>query len=249
MDFTNFSYKEVKKMKITSLFVAVMLTLFQTTFSFAGEKEELIGKSLFMRYCAQCHGKNGTGKGINTKSIVMDPAPKDLCDIEQPYMNKKENGLLIEFIKFGGKKVTASHSLMPYWDKTLSEYEIFTLAAFIRTLHKHDQPPVDFSNANKEKPKITISQIDVESATQADIKAGKRIYKENGCIGCHAVKIFGGVSGPNLSGVGNRLNAQQIWKIIKYPSSVKPDSKMPAYDINDEDGISLVTYMLSLKRG
>ncbi len=235
-------------MRISILFVALMLALFPTTFSFAGEKEEMIGKILFMRYCAQCHAKNGNGQGINTKSIAMDPAPKDLCDIAQPYMKKKDNGLLIEFIKYGGKKDALTHSLMPYWNKTLSEYEIFTLAAFIRTLHKHDQPPVDFSNASKEKPKIAVSQINVESSAPGDIKAGKIIYKKNGCIGCHAVKIFGGVSGPNLLGVGNRLDAQQIWKTIKYPSSVKPDSKMPAYDINDKNGTSLVAYLLSLKR-
>tara|TARA_B100000315_G_scaffold8245_1_gene8167 strand:+ start:20418 stop:21128 length:711 start_codon:yes stop_codon:yes gene_type:complete len=234
-------------MKITSLFVALILALFQTNFSFAGEKEEMIGKNLFMRYCAQCHGKYGNGQGINTKSIVMDPAPKDLCDIAQPYMKKKDNGILVEFIKFGGKKDALTHSLMPYYNKTLSEYEIFTLAAFIRTLHKHDQPPVDFSKANKEKPKITVSKINIDSSTQGDIKAGKIIYKKNGCIGCHAVKMFGGVSGPNLLGVGNRLNAQQIWNIIRYPSSVKPDSKMPAYDINDKDGTLLLAYLLSLK--
>ncbi|MGR3179248.1 MAG: c-type cytochrome [Candidatus Anammoxibacter sp.] len=234
-------------MRITNLFVALMLAFFQTTFSFAGEKEEFMGKQLFMRYCAQCHGVRGTGDGVNTKSIVMDPAPKDLCDIEQPYMRKKENGILIEAIKLGGKKDTVTHSLMPYWDKTLSEYEILTLAAFIRTLHKHDQPPVDFSKANKEKPKITVSQININNPTQADIKAGKRIYKENGCIGCHAKRGFGGASGPDMSGVGDRLDAQQIWKIIKYPSSIKPDSKMPAYDINEEDGTLLVAYLLSLK--
>ncbi|MEE9165134.1 MAG: cytochrome c, partial [Nitrospinota bacterium] len=92
-----------------------------------------------------------------------------------------------------------------------------------------------------------VSQINISNPTQADIKAGKRIYKENGCIGCHAKRGFGGASGPDLSGVSNRLDAQQIWKIIKYPSSIKPGSKMPAYDINEEDGTLLVAYLLSLK--
>ena len=69
-------------MRILSSIIILMLALFQPLFSFAGEKEEAMGKQLFMRYCAQCHGEKGLGDGPNVKAAEMDPQPRDLCDIE-----------------------------------------------------------------------------------------------------------------------------------------------------------------------
>lgn len=233
-------------MRILSCLIVLMIVFFQSTLSLAGEKEEAMGKQIYMRYCSQCHGEKGTGEGINSDSEAMDPAPQDLCDIEKPYMKEKDNVYLIEAIKLGGQRAFVT-PLMPHWYKTLSEYEIMSVAAFIRTLHKHDQPPIDFSNANTEKPKITVAKLNIPNPTKMEKKIGKKIYKKNGCLGCHSIYEYGGTSGPVLDGVGSRLDPQQIWQIIIYPSSIKPDTKMPAFDINDENGALLVAYLSSLK--
>lgn len=233
-------------MKIIGLFIIFTLTFFQADFSFAGEKEEAMGKQLFMRYCKVCHGEKGMGDGVNSESESMDPIPQDLCDIEKPYMMEKDNKYLIEAIQLGGKRAFVT-PLMPHWDKTLSEYEILTLAAFIRTMHKHNQPPIDFKGASTDKPKIDVGEIKIGELTRADRKIGKRLYKKNGCQGCHSINEFGGTSGPELSTIGGKLNAQKLWQIILDPASVNGDSKMPAYDIKEENGSLLVGYLLTLK--
>ncbi len=234
-------------MRIVSVFIALVMVVSLATFSFAGEKEEAMGKQLYMRYCEQCHGEKGDGDGVNSDSEAMDPAPQDLCDIEKPYMKEKDNAYLIKAIKMGGKVANVT-PLMPHWYKTLSDYEVVTIASYIRTLHKHDQPPVVFAGVSKDKPKITVTPIKINNPlSKMDKKIGKRLYKKNGCMGCHLINEFGGTSGPDLSAIGSKLSAEQLWKVIVDPSSVNSKSKMPATDIEPENGALLVGYMLTLK--
>ena len=40
-------------MRIIGLFIVLSMVFFQADFSSAGKKEEVLGKQLFMRYCAQ----------------------------------------------------------------------------------------------------------------------------------------------------------------------------------------------------
>ncbi|HJP19354.1 MAG TPA: c-type cytochrome [Nitrospinota bacterium] len=233
-------------MRILSLIIVLMLALFQPVFSFAGEKEEAIGKQLFMRYCAQCHGEKGLGDGTNVTAAEMDPAPRDLCDIEKPYMKTKDNTYLIKAIAEGGLGIEKS-ALMPQFKYTLSEYEIYTIAAFIRTLHKHDSPPLDFSKANRKKETISIKKVEIGESGRRDILMGKKVYKKYGCSGCHAINERGGSTGGDLSTVGSKLDGHKMWQIIKDPMSINGKSKMPAYEIEEETGIILVKYLLSLK--
>ena len=233
-------------MRILSSIIILMLALFQPVFSFAGEKEEAIGGQLFMRYCAQCHGEKGLGDGTNVTAAEMDPAPRDLCDIEKPYMKTKDNTYLIKAIADGGLGIEKS-ALMPQFKTTLSEYEIYTIAAFIRTLHKHDSPPLDFSKANRKKETISIKKVEIGEAGRRDILMGKKVYKKYGCSGCHAINERGGSTGGDLSTVGSKLDGHKMWQIIKDPLSINGKSKMPAYEIEEETGIILVKYLLSLK--
>lgn len=233
-------------MRILSSIIILMLAFFQPVFSFAGEKEEAMGKQLFMRYCAQCHGEKGLGDGPNVKAAEMDPQPRDLCDIEKPYMKTKDNTYLIQAIAEGGLGIDKS-ALMPQFKSTLSDYQIHTVAAYIRTLHKHDAPPLDFSKAKRTKESIVVNKIETGKTSKRDKLMGKKVYKKYGCSGCHAIKENGGSSGGDLSTVGLKYDAHKMWQIIKDPLSVNTDSQMPAFNIDERTGVILVKYLSSLK--
>ncbi len=237
------------KVRISKLLIVLILVILQPAFSFAGEKEEAMGMQIYLRYCAQCHGEKGMGDGPNVKAAGMDPVPRDLCDIKKPYMKNKDNDYLIKAIALGGLGIDKSQ-LMPKFNNTLSEYELFTLVAFLRTLHKHDALPLDFSKVKKTKRKdIVVEKLKIkpDKVSRREIMIGRKIYNKYGCSGCHSIEKRGGVSGGSLTAVGEKLDAPTIWQVIKDPSSVNRESRMPVYNINEEAGELLVKYLMSLK--
>jgi mono/diheme cytochrome c family protein len=49
------------------------------------------------------------------------------------------------------------------------------------------------------------------SSTSADPRVrGAQVFTETGCPQCHTIRQHGGTKGPDLSGVGRRLNETQI---------------------------------------
>ena len=90
-------------------------------------------------------------------------------------------------------------------------------------------------------------------------KAGEQQFLLSGCVGCHTVKgnaVAVGVIGPNLSHVGSRTtiasgvlqnNADGMRKWLSNSPAVKPGSKMPNLNLNDDQIQKLTAYLDSLK--
>jgi len=95
----------------------------------------------------------------------------------------------------------------------------------------------------KPKPKPPV--------VKADPAAGKKVYKINGCAGCHAIKGEGGMSGPDLSSYATDKMKDAKWTAIQIqdPKKHKPDSAMPGYSdkIKGKDLTNLSAYLLTLK--
>ena len=87
------------------------------------------GKVLFLKFCAHCHGIHGGGDGFNAEFLDKDPA--DLSDPK--FQAKRSNEKIFRAISLGGQKVKKSH-LMPPFEYTLSEGEIWSLVLYIRNL-------------------------------------------------------------------------------------------------------------------
>jgi cytochrome c oxidase cbb3-type subunit 3 len=87
------------------------------------------GRLLYRDNCAQCHGLEGSGKGINAPHLEV--APRNHTDYEE--MNARTNEELFKAISEGGQAVNKS-VLMPNWGHTLSEEDINNLIAFLRKL-------------------------------------------------------------------------------------------------------------------
>lgn len=89
-------------------------------------------KQVFDFYCAQCHGVNGDGKGINVgKDFATDP--RNFTNAAD--MAKRTDEDIRTVIKDGGPSISKS-PLMPPWGATLSAAEVNDLLAYIRKFAK-----------------------------------------------------------------------------------------------------------------
>lgn len=67
------------------------------------------------------------------------------------------------------------------------------------------------------------------------------------CIACHSLGGQGGVVGPALDGVGDRLASDFIQKWLRDPLAVKPDSKMPKLPLSEATITELVAFLSNQK--
>ena len=81
----------------------------------------------------------------------------------------------------------------------------------------------------------------------ADVQKGLKAWSNSGCTNCHRIGDDpGGDMGPALTDIGDRFTYQQLVTWIRNPQSVKPDSRMPAQDLSDEDLDCLAKYLSML---
>jgi mono/diheme cytochrome c family protein len=90
-----------------------------------GNSEE----SLYLKYCAACHGVNGEGNGYNAKYLPKAPA----SHADKSYMSIRPDDTLFDGVYAGGY-ILNKHHFMPSWGQTLSNEEIRQLVAYMRKL-------------------------------------------------------------------------------------------------------------------
>jgi cytochrome c2 len=86
-----------------------------------------------------------------------------------------------------------------------------------------------------------------DSQMAMEVKKGNEVFSQSGCLKCHKIGDEGGTIGPDLSKIGQKMTIAQLTAWIKNPQAVKPDAKMPAQNIADEDMKNLTMYLSMLK--
>ncbi len=110
-------------------------TLIAAAFVFAGvsgisQAQAEDTEKVFQFYCAQCHGANGDGKGINvTEDFPVTPRAFN----NAAEMNKLTDADLRNVIREGGP-IASKSEMMPPWGKTLTDAEIDGLVKKLRDL-------------------------------------------------------------------------------------------------------------------
>jgi mono/diheme cytochrome c family protein len=84
--------------------------------------------------------------------------------------------------------------------------------------------------------------------TEEEINKGKELYDAKGCRSCHAISD-GGVVGPNLKRVGDRLENGYIFSHLKDPHMEMPDAVEPNYELTDEEATAITHYLMSCISG
>ena len=110
----------------TKLFLLLLLA----AFSVQAQAKEAPADN-YKAYCVQCHGSEGTGKGVNVRD--MSVVPRDHTDAKA--MSGRSDETLFKAIKEGGPSIEKS-ILMPPWGSTLSDEEINDLVQHLRMLCK-----------------------------------------------------------------------------------------------------------------
>lgn len=115
-----------------SRFVTMIAVALGLAMSAAGSAQAEDAKQVFDFYCAQCHGVNGDGKGVNvTKSFSTDPRNFTVT----ADMEKRSDDDIRTVIRDGGPAISKS-PLMPPWSATLTDAQVDGLLAHIRKLCK-----------------------------------------------------------------------------------------------------------------
>ncbi len=76
---------------------------------------------------------------------------------------------------------------------------------------------------------------------------GRKLIEESSCIGCHNINGFRGNWVPSLDGIGSKVNRTWLFNWLKKPKSYFPNSRMPNFQLNDEE-INLLTDFLMAQK-
>ena len=96
---------------------------------------------------------------------------------------------------------------------------------------------------------FVTDEIDLDSfanvePTNNEINHGKELYDAKGCKTCHTIQE-GGIVGPNLKRVGDRMENGFIFFHLKDPHHETPDAVEPDYNLSDEEATALTHYLMS----
>ena len=83
------------------------------------------GKKIFNRNCQFCHGIEGKGDGVATKSPVDSIFPYDLT---KTLLTKKQ---IFLYTKFGGKHWGTDKNDMPSWSKKYNDFKLRSVARYV----------------------------------------------------------------------------------------------------------------------
>jgi mono/diheme cytochrome c family protein len=150
------------------------------------------GKTLYLKYCVQCHGEKGDGNGYATAHLL--PRPRDFTSGKFKVRTTPSGALpthldLVNIIRKG-----MPYTSMPAWPN-LTDQEVSDLAYYTKTFSP------DFAVAeNVPKP---LELPSAPASTNETIELGKKLYEENGCLKCHGA--VGRGDGPSASTLADDL--------------------------------------------
>jgi len=94
------------------------------------------------------------------------------------------------------------------------------------------------------RPDLTVKPDQVAKM----VELGQRLYENKyGCNGCHSLGADGGKVGPALDRAGFRLNGTWIYRWVKNPQAMKPETRMPALGLSDADAKAVTMYLGTLR--
>ncbi len=85
--------------------------------------------------------------------------------------------------------------------------------------------------------------------TAEEVERGRKIFQAKGCFSCHTAGDGpGGVVGPDLRELGNRMHPGAVWFHLKNPHEVNPYSAEPDYGLADDQVRALAAYLSTRKQ-
>jgi len=199
------------------------------------------GKGIFEAHgCSGCHGATGAGT----------TAAPTLVGITGKFPQAQLIGLLHD----PTAKMRAGH--MPAVD--ISADDMSALLSYLAVLGTNAanvpassgvspaQPSSQGSEANS-KPGVPGSTQPVSSIKLSAVaSAGRQMFEERGCVGCHGPAGSGGAKAPAIAPLIAKVADTQITQLLLAPNAKMKAGGMPAVDASPADLASLVAYLRTL---
>jgi mono/diheme cytochrome c family protein len=153
------------------------------------DTQHATGRTLYLKYCSQCHGENGDGEGY--AAVHLRPKPRNFTTGKFKIRTTPSGALpvhqdLVNIIKRG-----MPYTSMPAWPN-FTDQEVSELANFVTTFSP------DFSNPEKAAKPVSLPSA--PRSSKESIEQGKKLYEETGCAKCHGNLGRGdGPSAPTLA--------------------------------------------------
>jgi mono/diheme cytochrome c family protein len=208
--------------------------------------EAVDGRALVFGRCASCHDL--TGPAPRTYQGVVDRKAPDLfyagskfnrawlADwLQRPSPIRWSGVMFLNHIaNDGGKERIAERTVKPC-PARLSRTEAEAAADYLMTL---------------QDPAMKTGVVDPTKKLRKR-KAYRLFTKQLPCIGCHRIKVGkrqkGGISGPDLSEAGERLNPDWIYARIENPQYWDPKTWMPRIAMSHRKREMLTRFVSSMK--
>ena len=171
-------------MLAVALFAAVPVT---AQHDLGTEKQRAAGKALYDKFCSQCHGDEGDGRGVAYPYV--HPKPRDFTSAKYKIRTTPSGALpsdrdMREIIRRG-----MPYTSMPAWPQ-FSETELQEIVFYLKTFSP------EFADA---EPEVAMEVPAAPPLTDDSVAEGRKIYEEFGCKQCHGELARGdGPSAPTL---------------------------------------------------
>lgn len=188
------------------------------------------GKQIYLQQCALCHAADGHAD--TRLGLAMYPPAMDL---NSPHVQRWSDAELF-WITQNGVRLTG----MPAWKTIVSEEDTWKMVDFIHSLRK-EPPPIRAARQKEVVPPKSQSEL---------ISHGRKLYRQEGCMGCHQLDGEGGKVGPELTIEGTRGRSDE-WLVghFKDPSAYTPGSVMPSFNQLTDDQLQALTVLLQSEKG
>jgi mono/diheme cytochrome c family protein len=208
--------------------------------------QALDGKTLVTERCASCH--DTTGPAPQTYQGVLDRMAPDLFYagskfnrawlvewLQNPTIIRRAGVMFLNHvIDEGGKDKIVEVTVKPC-PADLSRAQAEAAADHLMTL---------------EDPVMKTGVVDIGKKLRK-LKAYRLFTKQLPCIGCHRIKsgkrMKGGISGPDLTKSGERLNPDWVYARIENPQYWDPKTWMPSIEMSHRKREMLTLFILSMK--
>lgn len=226
---------------IRAFFGGISLLLLINSAAFA-----LDGAAIVTERCLSCH--NITGPAPSTLSGVLERKAPDLFYagskfnkdwlaewLQKPTVIRHSGVMFLNHIaNEGGKDIIRQQSIKPCPAK-LSAEKATTVTDYLMTLTDS---------------RMKTGVVDAKAKFRKS-KARRLFTKQLPCIACHTTKLGkrtrGGISGPDLTHAGSRLNPDWVYARIENPQYWDPKTWMPKFELSHKKRELLAQFISSMK--
>ena len=152
------------------------------------DAERALGEKVYVKWCAQCHGDDGAGKG--TAAPFLLPAPRDFTSAKYQIRSTPTGALPTDEDMARVISEGIPGTAMPAFPD-LTEAEIDGTVAYLKSFSDDFQDPEAYAEP--------IDVPDAPGFDEENVEAARQVYREIGCARCHGESGRGdGATAPTL---------------------------------------------------